>query len=107
MIITWCPFTHSHFENYGLYELSKNFEIIIYDITLVLFKNIIPKDLIKKKITKYTNINYISFFNLKKLIHSIKTVEPNLVINNTDLKNNHIIIKEILKKKTYKIFKYI
>ena len=103
LIITWCPFTDSHFENYDLYELSKNFDITIYDITLVLFKRITPKNLIKKKIPKYTKIKYISFFNLKKLIHSIKTVEPNLVINNTDLKNNHIIIKEILRKKHTKL----
>ena len=38
-----------HFENYDLYELSKNFDITIYDITLVLFKKITPKNLIKKK----------------------------------------------------------
>ena len=95
LILTWTPFYRWDYKRYGLDELGKNFKIIIFDISRILF----DKTNINKIYKKNDKIKTHKFYNRKILIKSLKNENFDLVINTTGLKSSNEIYKEILKKK--------
>ena len=95
LILTWTPFYKWDYKRFGLDELDKNFEIIVFDISRILFK----KYSITKIYKRYDKINARKFYKKKILIKSLKNENFDLVINLTGLNNSNDIYKEILKRK--------
>jgi hypothetical protein len=95
LILTWTPFYKWDYKRYGLDELDKIFEIIVFDISRILFDTIN----ITKIYKKYDRIKTHKFYKKKALIKSLKNKNFDLVINLAGLNSSNDIYKEILKKK--------
>jgi hypothetical protein len=93
IVISWTPFKEIDFYKWDFSSLIKRQNIIVYDITRVIFP-------------LYPNCNYhnklvkvLKFVNLKRLLSKIKSLTNiNLIINLSGISTNHKIYLNLLKK---------
>lgn len=95
LILSWAPISEYYFKKvYGFDRLLKKYNLIIYDVSKIIFKN--------HKNTIYfgtKNISAKKFICLNEYKKKIKKLKINLVINLTGIRKKHRLVLPIIKKK--------
>ena len=91
LIVTWVPLYSWDFKRLDLYNLKKEFQIIIYDISKIYFKKINLKKIYKKK----NLIKALQFSNIKAFYKKMRKQKIDLIINLTGVKKSNFIYKEM------------